>query len=92
MNSRQLVKLTCTNLFGYLFSQQMFNCAFCFCLDSKSKPSHVQKAVKSRSSFSLEQISYLERVFEKQKYLGSRDRKKISDQLQMTETQVRFIA
>ncbi|XP_074627538.1 homeobox protein vent1-like [Acropora palmata] len=60
-----------------------------FAHDSKSKPSHVQKAVKSRSSFSLEQIMHLERVFEQQKYLGSRDRKKISDQLQMTETQVK---
>ena len=30
----------------------------------------------------------LERVFERQKYLGSRDRQRLAEQLQMSETQV----
>jgi len=34
-------------------------------------------------------VLQLERVFEQQKYLGSRDRQRIAQQLQMTETQVR---
>lgn len=46
------------------------------------------KSNKSRSSFSVEQVLHLERVFDRQKYLGSRDRQKIAEQLQMTEAQV----
>ena len=60
---------------------------FC-CLDFDKQRSHTTKSNKSRSSFSLEQILHLERVFEQQKYLGSRDRQRIAEQLQMTETQV----
>ena len=46
------------------------------------------KSNKSRSSFSVAQVLHLERVFDRQKYLGSRDRQKIAEQLQMTEAQV----
>ena len=48
------------------------------------------RSSKSRSSFSVEQVLQLERVFEGQKYLGSRDIQRIAEQLQMTETQVRI--
>ncbi|KAJ7340065.1 hypothetical protein OS493_002788 [Desmophyllum pertusum] len=47
------------------------------------------RSSKSRSSFSVEQVLHLERVFERQKYLGSRDRQRLAEQLQMTETQVK---
>lgn len=53
-----------------------------------AKPSTVANSRKSRSSFSVEQVLYMERVFEQQKYLGSRDRQRIAEQLQMTEAQV----
>jgi len=37
----------------------------------------------------VEQVLQLERVFERQKYLGSRDRQRLAEELQMTETQVK---
>ena len=54
----------------------------------KSSPVHVRSS-KCRSSFSVEQVLQLERVFERQKYLGSRDRQRLAEELQMTETQVK---
>ena len=54
----------------------------------ESKQLHVRSS-KCRSSFSVEQVLHLERVFERQKYLGSRDRQRLAEQLQMTETQVK---
>ncbi|XP_068687797.1 homeobox protein koza-like [Montipora foliosa] len=57
--------------------------------DFDKQPMHKQKSTKSRSSFALEQVLHLERVFEHQKYLGSRDRKRIAEKLRLTETQVK---
>ena len=59
-----------------------------YCLDVAKERSYEARSNKSRSSFSVEQVLQLERVFERQKYLGSRDRQRIAEQLQMTETQV----
>lgn len=53
------------------------------------KDKYPAQSSKSRSSFSVEQVLQLERVFERQKYLGSRDRQRLAEQLQMTETQVK---
>ncbi|PFX22209.1 Homeobox protein HMX3 [Stylophora pistillata] len=47
------------------------------------------RSSRSRSSFSVEQVLQLERVFDRQKYLGSRDRQRLAAQLQMSETQVK---
>jgi len=54
----------------------------------ESSPAHVRSS-KCRSSFSVAQVLQLERVFERQKYLGSRDRQRLAEELQMTETQVK---
>ena len=59
------------------------------CLDVAVQGSYPSRSSKCRSSFSVEQVLQLERVFERQKYLGSRDRQRLADQLHMTETQVR---
>ncbi|XP_058962703.2 homeobox protein ceh-30-like [Pocillopora verrucosa] len=57
---------------------------------SCEEPSPVNgRSSKSRSSFTVEQVMQLERVFERQKYLGSRDRQRLAEQLQMSETQVK---
>ncbi|XP_078344303.1 homeobox protein vex1-like [Oculina patagonica] len=62
----------------------------CFhCLDVAVQGSYPSRSSKCRSSFSVEQVLQLERVFERQKYLGSRDRQRLAEQLHMTETQVK---
>ena len=62
----------------------------CFnCLDVADQDKYPTRSSKSRSSFSVEQVLQLERVFDRQKYLGSRDRQRLAEQLQMTETQVK---
>ena len=64
-------------------------CTFFFYSEADLKESSNKvKSNKSRSSFSVAQVLHLERVFDRQKYLGSRDRQKIAEQLQMTEAQV----
>ena len=64
-----------------------FSILFQFLVFDKQR-AYTSKSSKCRSSFSVEQVLQLERVFEGQKYLGSRDRQRIAEQLQMTETQV----
>ncbi|KAJ7340061.1 hypothetical protein OS493_002784 [Desmophyllum pertusum] len=58
-------------------------------VDGQGGPGYPSRSSRSRSSFSVEQVLHLERVFERQKYLGSRDRQRLAVQLQMTETQVK---
>lgn len=58
-------------------------------LDDEESNSVRVRSTKCRSSFSVEQVLQLERVFERQKYLGSRDRQRLAEELQMTETQVK---
>jgi len=58
-------------------------------LDGEESSSVRVRSTKCRSSFSVEQVLQLERVFERQKYLGSRDRQRLAEELQMTETQVK---
>ena len=72
-----------------LFESQIMALGF-FLFTGCEEPSPVQgRSSKLRSSFSVGQVMQLERVFERQKYLGSRDRERLAEQLQMTETQVK---
>ena len=77
-----------TNKTSISFESPMVTSAF-FLFTGCEEPSPVNgRSSKSRSSFSVEQVMQLERVFERQKYLGSRDRQRLAEQLQMSETQV----
>ena len=77
-----------TNKTSISFESPMVTLAF-FLFTGCEEPSPVNgRSSKSRSSFTVEQVMQLERVFERQKYLGSRDRQRLAEQLQMSETQV----
>ena len=94
-NGGELTKQECSeflvSIVLYISQPGLLNVFVLFFIYSEAdlkESSNKVKSNKSRSSFSVAQVLHLERVFDRQKYLGSRDRQKIAEQLQMTEAQV----
>lgn len=56
--------------------------------DSEGEAAHQQR--RMRTKFTSEQVSTLENTFSKHKYLGTVQRRKIAERLNLSETQVGF--
>lgn len=65
-------------------------CAACSDLGVASPSTfHPRKSRKARTAFSEQQLSRLERSFQKQKYLSVQDRMALAASLQLSDTQVK---